>query len=229
MCNTSCLTFGRTHLRREEIEGKSVVEVGAKDVNGSLRVVIETLNPAKYVGVDIEAGLGVDEICDINDLVARYGTESFDVVISTEILEHVRNWRRAVSNLKGVLKPGGVLLITTRSIGFEYHGYPFDFWRYEPDDMRTLFSEFSIEAVERDPEAPGVFVKAHKPLLFRERDLRAHELYSVIKLRRCRDVRETDVLFFRLKQTARRIVSRILPAELKARIKNVLEHKGTSR
>ncbi len=218
MCNAACMSFGESHLFREEITGKSVIEVGAQDVNGSLRAVVEPLHPMSYLGVDIAAGPGVDEICDINDLIARYGRERFDMVISTEILEHVRDWRRAVSNLKGVLKPEGVLLLTTRSKGFEYHGYPFDFWRYEVEDMRTLFSEFSIEAIEKDPEAPGVFVKARKPVSFREGDLRAHELYSMIRRKRCRNIQEFDILFFRL----RRVLSGILPARIKSSIKNAI-------
>jgi SAM-dependent methyltransferase len=143
-------------------------------------------------------------------------------VISTEILEHVRDWRRGVSNLKGILKPNGILLLTTRSRGFEYHGYPFDFWRYEVDDMRILFSEFSVEAIESDPEAPGVFVKARKPVPFRERDLKNHELYSMIRHKRCRNIQEFDILFFKFKRMVRRVLSRILPARVKASIKNVI-------
>ena len=187
MCNPSCIAFVRAELQGAEVSGKSVLEVGALDVNGSVRPVVETLNPSSYLGVDIELGLGVDELCDVNRLVERFGENRFDIVIATELVEHLRDWRAGFTNMKRVLLPGGVMLITTRSRGFPIHGYPWDYWRYEPADMEEIFADFEVLAIQRDPEAPGVFIKVRKPNdLATTNGLEDIRLFSVIARRRIR-------------------------------------------
>lgn len=212
MCDSSCIDFGVASLRPEEIRSKAVIEVGALDVNGSLRAQVEGMGPARYLGVDIVPGPGVDEVCDVGDLVARYGQASFDVVISTEMLEHVSDWRRAVSNMKRVLRPGGVLLITTRSRGFPYHGWPYDFWRYEVEDMRRIVGDMTIETVESDPQHPGVFVKARMPAVFVEAPLDDVDLHSVVVGERRHEFSEADIpLSFRIRWSVRQSLVAMIP------------------
>src|SRR5439155_8600631 len=106
-------------------------------------------NPAKYVGIDINEGPGVDEVMKAEDILQKYGAGCFDFVLSNECVEHVENWKKIFSNMKQVVKPGGIILITTRSKGFGYHAWPYDFWRYEIDDMRSIFSDMEILSLER--------------------------------------------------------------------------------
>lgn len=196
MCTRDCLEFADRHLTPERVAGRRVLEVGACDVNGSARSLVERHGPAEYVGVDIAEGPGVDAICDIGRLVERFGEERFDLVLCTEVLEHVRDWRQGLSNLKRVLTPGGTLLVTTRSIGFHYHGYPLDFWRYEPEDIEALMADMSLGVLERDPGSPGVFFVATRPDEFREADLAGHQLFSLVTGRRCRNVSDAQLRWF---------------------------------
>src|SRR5262245_27728467 len=113
MCHDACIDFGRRNIHSSDVKEKDVLEVGSRDINGSLRPYIASLGPRSYVGVDSERGPGVDEVCPAEQLIHRFGSESFDLVISTEMLEHVRDWRAVVSNLKRTVRPGGTLLFTT--------------------------------------------------------------------------------------------------------------------
>jgi SAM-dependent methyltransferase len=205
MCNEACLEFGRAFLREAEIRGKSVIEVGSMDVNGSLRPAVEAYGPERYIGVDFQMGPGVDLVCDACDLLDRFERGSFDLLISTELLEHVRDWRKVIGNFKNLLKTNGTILITTRSKGCGFHGYPFDFWRYETADLEAIFSDFDIEVVEKDPSLPGVFLKAAKPDPFTEKNLDDLELYSILKDKRVRAVSDGDVSWFKAKYTIRRL------------------------
>lgn len=174
--NPAVLNFVASSLSADDVRGRSVLEVGAADFNGTPRSVLERHEPAKYMGVDLYPGKGVDLVVGVSFLVDRFGPESFDVVVSTEMLEHVQDWRWAVSQLKRVTGPGGRLLVTTRSPGFYYHGYPHDFWRFTEADFAHIFSDFEDVHVEPDPSSPGVFVCARRPRQFVETDLTGYEV-----------------------------------------------------
>lgn len=220
MCNATGLDFVRRNLNSRDITGKDVIEVGSCNVNGSPRELIVSLNPKSYLGVDISQGPGVDEICDISDLVSRYGLNSFDLVICCEVFEHIRDWRSALTNLKGILKEDGVLLLTTRSIGFPYHGYPDDFWRFEQTDIAKIFSDLVVEANEIDEESPGVFVKGIKKHDFQELDLSDYVLFSIISNRRTKAVSEFDYIKVRLVESLKSLARKILPRKFIQNLKN---------
>jgi SAM-dependent methyltransferase len=222
MCNPAIIEYAKTCFLRSEVEGRSVLEVGSANVSGSVRSVVEALRPSQYLGVDTSLGPGVDEVCDIADLASRFGRDCFEVVICTEVLEHVRPWRAAVSNIKNVLGPKGVLLMTTRSKGFRYHPFPYDFWRYEVEDIESLFADVSIESIAKDPSMAGVFLKAHKPVRFVEANLDSYELYSILRRKRCRDVGRLDVLFGQvILKPLFAFRTHVIPAPIKTLVKKV--------
>ncbi len=197
--NASCFVFVAKNFVRDEIVGKKVIEIGSNDVNGSLRPILESWGSSEYIGVDIEKGSGVDKICYAEDLIETFGKERFDVVISTEVLEHIKDWKTVISNFKNICKSDGLIFITTRSFGFPYHGYPYDFWRYELEDMKHIFSDCEILAIENDNDASGVFIKIKKPKNFIENDLSEFELYSIITDKKSSEINEKDLKSFYVK------------------------------
>jgi len=164
----------------EQFKNKRILEVGSRYVNGSVRPLIEKFcSPKEYIGIDIEEGKYVDIVLPAERLIEYFGEQSFEVVISTELLEHVRDWRLVINNMKDVLKPNGLIFISTRSYGFPYHGYPHDYWRYEIEDMKKIFSDFNILRLQKDQFVNGLFLKAQKPENYQKKDLNNIALYSI--------------------------------------------------
>jgi SAM-dependent methyltransferase len=164
MCHASVLRWFPKALTTADVADRRVLEVGSYDVNGSVRPLVEALGPASYIGVDQTAGPRVDEVVDCTGLVGRFGRDAFDVVVSTEMLEHAREWRGCLWAMAEVLAPGGLLILTTRSPGFPFHPFPEDCWRFTRLVMAEALTSagFGPYEVCDDPEAPGVFVRARR-------------------------------------------------------------------
>ena len=168
LMHESVLAWVQATLDVGDVKGRRVLEVGSYDVNGSVRPIVMALDPSSYLGVDQSEGPGVDVVCSATELVDRFGAGAFDIVISTEMLEHVVEWQPIVVQMVDVLAPGGLLLITTRSPGFPYHPYPVDTWRYTVEAMRDILATAGllIREIAADPQAPGVFAVAIKPAVW---------------------------------------------------------------
>jgi ubiquinone/menaquinone biosynthesis C-methylase UbiE len=94
----------------------------------------------KYTPLDYE--------CDITAIPVPDG--SFDVVLCTEVLEHVPEPIRAVGELARILKPGGTLLLTA-PLGSFLHQEPFHFYGgYTPHWYRKFLREagFSVRSID---------------------------------------------------------------------------------
>jgi len=192
MCSPECFKWTAQNISREEIEGKRVLEVGAYDVNGSLRYVIELLKPREYIGTDIEAGPGVDLVCPVDSLIDKFGEGSFDVVVSANTLEHIRNWRTAVSTMKRLVAPGGIILVMAPCI-WVYHAHPGDWWRYTADDFKNIFGDMQALSLYQDPSPPALaYGKFRMPADFKEKDLSSYGLYSMITRTRVQEILESD-------------------------------------
>jgi len=72
--------------------------------------------------------------------------QSFDTVVSTEVLEHVPDPLRALREMRRVLKPGGYVILST-PMYWPRHEIPYDFFRYPYDGLLYLVKESGFELV----------------------------------------------------------------------------------
>jgi hypothetical protein len=97
-----------------------VLDLGGRDINGSIR---DLLPAAKWTGLDVQPGLGVDLVHDATRPWPD-GWDRFDLVICTEVLEHVEKWGALLRTASQALEPGGpeMLFVTCASTGRRPHG-----------------------------------------------------------------------------------------------------------
>src|SRR6266702_6452518 len=105
----SVLGFFVNALNNSEVRHRSVLEVGSGNVNGSVRPIICARGPASYLGVDIAEGDGVDRVIDATKLIEELEPAGYDVVVSTEMMEHVEDWQTTIANLFQMVAPGGII------------------------------------------------------------------------------------------------------------------------
>jgi SAM-dependent methyltransferase len=88
----------------------------------------------------------IDIISSIDNIPVK--DQSFDVVLCTEVLEHVTDPIAAVKELSRVLKPGGRILITA-PLGSGLHQRPYHYYGgYTPEWYDYFFAKFKLELVE---------------------------------------------------------------------------------
>jgi len=141
--------------------GKKILEVGSYDENGSVR---ELFEQAKYIGVDMREGPGVDQVVNAHHLDAYFAWAAFDVIVCTEMLEHDDRFWVSLRNMGTLLKQGGHLIVTTRGNGFPLHAYPDDFYRFMPHAAKPLCEIARCELLtsQEDPQQPGIFFLGRK-------------------------------------------------------------------
>jgi SAM-dependent methyltransferase len=86
------------------------------------------------------------------DLDYQYGSDSrlpveddaYDLVLSTQVLEHVEDPALYLMECHRILKQGGRLLLTTHGV-FEDHACPFDYWRWTAFGLQKLIERHGFK------------------------------------------------------------------------------------
>jgi SAM-dependent methyltransferase len=102
------------------------------------------------LALDIRQGVGVQILGDAQALGLR--DAAFDVVLCTEVLEHLPEPQKGVDEAWRVLKPGGMLLLTTRFL-FPIHDAPHDYFRFTKYGLRHLLRHFEILELHEETDS----------------------------------------------------------------------------
>ena len=147
-------------------KGTSVLDCGSLDINGNNRWLFDE---PLYWGIDIGDGPNVDQVVAIHELYDEWAGaagDPFDVVISTEMLEHDVHYQASLRAMVSCLRSGGLLVFTCATTGRAEHGTarttPSDspvtqnyYRNLTPEDIRAIpgfleyFSEYQFLIEER--------------------------------------------------------------------------------
>ncbi len=89
----------------------------------------------EYLGCDMREGPGVDKVLNIHAL--DLPPESVGMVLCFDTLEHVEYPRTALEEIHRVIKPGGIVVISS-VMNFPIHDYPYDYWRFTPEAFKSI-------------------------------------------------------------------------------------------
>jgi ubiquinone/menaquinone biosynthesis C-methylase UbiE len=118
------------------------------------KIILSNDKVESYVGLDIESGLNYEDVkADFfwDGSIMPFDNESFDVVISTEVLEHVPNPDAYLMEVKRVLKPGGMFFFTVPFL-MSLHEVPNDYYRYTPYALEMIFKRTGFASIKITPQ-----------------------------------------------------------------------------
>jgi len=99
-----------------------------------------------YVGADLPGNPNA-EVDLLADGTVPLPDSLFDVVLSTQVLEHVEETARYLQECHRLLKPGGSLILSTHGIMY-YHRDPEDYWRWTRPGLEKVISDAGFEVAE---------------------------------------------------------------------------------
>jgi SAM-dependent methyltransferase len=99
---------------------------------------------SRYIGVDLPENRNADVYASTG---LPFADASVDVVLSTQVLEHVINPAAYLTECYRVLRVGGLLILSTHGY-WMYHPHPTDLWRWTGPGLRRVIEDCGYTVVE---------------------------------------------------------------------------------
>jgi SAM-dependent methyltransferase len=129
-------------------DGMKVLEIGAEGITNFCKIVNNQNITWHTLEIDLtntEAIFEKNHIISCNEYSYPLDTESYDIVLSGNVIEHVKNIWKWSQELNRIVKKQG-FLITINPVSWPFHEAPVDCWRIYPEGAKALFEDagFSI-------------------------------------------------------------------------------------
>lgn len=131
--------------RLKEIQDRRIIDIGSgNSTHNALDIESNTLYKLDYPLTQLRYGSAPDIFGDACMLPLK--SESMDVALLLEVIEHIPEYKQVLDEIHRVLKPGGTLYI---SVPFVYpiHDAPQDFQRFTLYGIKLQLKEHHFESV----------------------------------------------------------------------------------
>jgi hypothetical protein len=134
-----------------------ILEIGSKDY-GSTSSFREFYPNSPYVGVDMEAGAGVDQVVDLAEGIGDLPENHFALTVCCSVLEHVSKPWKMAENITRLAAKDGKLFMSAPWV-WRYHAYPDDYFRFSFRGVLALFPDFEWGQPYYSTNVTGEFIE----------------------------------------------------------------------
>jgi len=131
-------------------DGMKVLEIGPDVFPSSYRQLVD--NPTlQWDTIDMVESADLT-FQNIDEYTFPIETDQYDLVLSAQVIEHVKKIWDWLPEVARVCKPRGTI-VTINPVSFRYHEAPVDCWRIYPEGMRALYDSAGIDTVSSISES----------------------------------------------------------------------------
>ena len=166
---------------RYDKEGKKILDIGAERCPFK-----HYFQKMSYFSLDIKQNKDktIDFIGDLNQGLPEIKDKSFDYILCTQVLEHIRRPEKAFQEFSRILKKGGRLFLTTHMC-YDEHMVPNDYFRFTRYGLKYLGESngFFLEHIKAQGGIFQVIARIVNTLpikLFFKRDTWMYYLYIIV-------------------------------------------------
>lgn len=93
---------------------------------------------------DGSSKLALTHVCSLDALSMKNST--YDLLICVQVLEHLSRPEKSISEMHRVLKPGGLIFLSTNFL-YPRHGSPYDYFRFTEFGLKHIFDKYRFQLI----------------------------------------------------------------------------------